>query len=233
MNNNLKEKLQDISEITIETGAPVLGDMLSNALIGQAIPGVTTAVLSYKQKKTERMLSKAIDELKVQINEINSKLKCMKKEEIMFVQESLIPIALENIEKELQEEKIKYIINGISTSISDRITDIDLMLSYYDILDKLRIIDIKILIDLYEESKKMVRTYLEDTDRSIKNEYEAAEMYIAKKLENMGLISIKKTMDEFNRWVTKPRKSAMHISKLGCYIIEFFKMNKEKDEDNE
>lgn len=233
MNNKLKEKLQDISEITIETGAPVLGDMLSNALIGQAIPGAATAVLSYKQKKTERMLIKTIDELKGQINEINSKLKCMKKEELIFVQETLIPIVLDNIEKELQEEKIKYITNGISTSISTGITDIDLILSYYDILNKLRIIDINILINLYEESKKISTDCAEDMDMQIRNEYEATEMYIVKKLEYMGVISVRKTFDELEGSVIKPRKSAINISELGIYIIEFFKINKEKDEDNE
>ena len=113
------------------------------------------------------------------------------------------------------------------------ITDEDLILNYYDILSKLRIKDINILIDLYQESKKMIRSYLEETDRTIKNEYEAVETHIIKKMESMGLISVRKTLEDLEGRITKPKKSATDISKLGIYLIEFFKMYKKEDDNHE
>jgi hypothetical protein len=224
MNNKLKETIQDISELAIQTGAPLAGSLISNALAGQIIPGAATFILDLKQKRTERMLLTAIDELKKQIVDINNSLKEMKDTQIEFIEETIFPIALDFIEKESQEEKIKYIVNGAINSIKNNITDTDLILSYYDILNELRMIDIRILINLYGESKKMNRLYMEDADRTIKTEYEAAETYIIKKLESLSLISVKKTHEELAGRVVKPKKSATDISRLGIYFVEFFSM---------
>jgi len=233
MNKTLKEKLNDFTEISLEIGAPIVGNMVTDTIIGQIVPGAATAFLSYRQKRTEKMLIRAIDELKIQISEINSKLIGMSEKQIILIKESIFPIVLDNIEKESEEEKIKYIVNGFKHSINYDITDFDLILSYYDILNDLRMIDIRILIDLYEESKKMVRSYMEETDRTIKTEYEAVETYAIKKMESLGLISVKKTFEDLEGRVTKPKKSATKISKLGIYFVKFFEMYKEKDDNNE
>lgn len=233
MNKSIKEKIEDISELSIQAGAPLAGNLIANALVGQVIPGAATFVLGWKQKRTERMMSQAIDELKNQIMEINNSLKEMKESQIFFVSEKLFPIVLDNIENESEEDKIKYIINGFISSINNDITELDLILSYYDIINELRMIDIRILIDLYEENKKTVRGYMEEMDRTIKTEYEAVEAYIVKKLESLGLISVRKTVSDLGGVVEKPRKSALNISKLGIYFVEYFKMYKKKDDNNE
>ena len=75
----------------------------------------------------------------------------------------------------------------------------------------------------------MIRSYMEETDRSIKNEYEAVETHIIRKMESMGLISVRKTMEDLEGKITKPKKSATDISKLGIYIIKFFKMCKKEE----
>lgn len=228
MNDKLKEKIQDISELAIETGAPLAGNLISNALVGQVIPGAATFVLGWKQKRTEKMLSKAIDELKTQIVDINNSLKELKDNQIEFFKETIFPIALDFIEKESQEEKIKYIVNGITISIKNNITDIDLILNYYDMLNELRMIDIRILIDAYKESTKTDVDYEEIVYSRIKTEYEAAETYIIKKLESLSLISVDKTYAELEGRIVRPKKSSIHISKIGKYFVEFFSMYKEE-----
>ena len=233
MNKNLIEKLKDFGDIALEVGAPIIGEVVNDAIVGQIAPGAATAFLSYKQKRTEKMLIKALEELQVQISEINSKLAEMSIEQGILIKEHIFPIVLDNIENESEEEKIKYIINGFISSINNNITDLDLVLSYYDIFNKLRMIDIRILIELYEENKKTVRGYMEEMDRTIKTEYEAAEAYIVKKLESMSLISVKKTWGDLDGRLEKPRKSALNISKLGIYFVEYFKMCIEKDGSNE
>lgn len=233
MKDELREKLQDMSKASMEAGIPIMGNIITDAVIVQAVPGVATAVISYKQKRTERMLIKAIDELKKQMIAINEKVNNMDKEQITFIKEKVLPIVFDFVIEESQEEKIKYIINGAINLIEIDITDEDLILNYYDILSKLRIKDINILIDLYQESKKMIRSYLEETDRTIKNEYEAVETHIIKKMESIGLISVRKTLEDLEGRITKPKKSATDISKLGIYLIEFFKMYKKEDDNHE
>ena len=136
MKDELREKLQDMSKASMEAGIPIMGNIITDAVIGQAVPGVATAVISYKQKRTERMLIKAIDELKKQMIAINEKVNNMDKEQITFIKEKVLPIVFDFVIEESQEEKIKYIINGAINLIEIDITDEDLILNYYDILSK-------------------------------------------------------------------------------------------------
>lgn len=130
MKDELREKLQDMSKASMEAGIPIMGNIITDAVIGQAVPGVATAVISYKQKRTERMLIKAIDELKKQMIAINEKVNNMDKEQITFIKE-------------------------------------------------------------------------------------------------------RKTLEDLEGRITKPKKSATDISKLGIYLIEFFKMYKKEDDNHE
>lgn len=150
-----------------------------------------------------------------------------------FIEEEILPIVLNNIENETQEEKIKYIINGLATSIKEDIAEEDLIISYYDILNKLRKVDINMLIDLYKQSKQMCSIFEDETDDTINNEYEAAEVYIVRKLESLTLISVEKTFNDLQGKMTKPKKSSISISKLGKCFVEFFNMYVEKDDCDE
>ena len=110
MKDELREKLQDMSKASMEAGIPIMGNIITDAVIGQAVPGVATAVISYKQKRTERMLIKAIDELKKQMIAINEKVNNMDKEQITFIKEKVLPIVFDFVIEESQEEKIKLMV---------------------------------------------------------------------------------------------------------------------------
>lgn len=227
MNKEIKEKIQDFSEVAVQAGAPMVGELIINSLAGQIIPGAATFVLGWKQKKTERMLLKAIDELQQQIQTINNSLKNLESHQINFIQEIIFPIALNCVENESQEEKIKYIVNGVLTSIENNIKDEDLILSYYDILSKLRIIDIKILMKAYKNYKEDIKYVDKKSDIIINNEYEAIETYTIRKIESLGLISRPKTFAEMDGEFVKISIHEISISKLGIYLVEFFRIFKE------
>lgn len=168
------------------------------------------------------MMLKAVEELKNNMIEIENGMEQMSQDQKDFVKYFAIPVVFENIQNEIQYDKITFIVNGLKTIISDKITDDDLILSYYDILNKLRMIDIRILINLYKESKKMVRGYMVDRSDTTISEYDAVEIYIAKKLEGMYLVNIQKTINELQGISSKITPDRINISVLGTRLIEFF-----------
>lgn len=225
MDEKIKESIKETLDIAIDGGSTLLGGILSDALVGQVVPGIATTFLSYKQKRTEKMLCNAIDQIKEDISKIKDKLSQMSKEEKNFITDKVIPIALESISKELQEEKVKFIVNGIKNVINNKITDEDIIIAYYDILNDLRMVDIKILINLYNESKKEIKICDVEKNIDITNLYEAVETHIVRKLENFCLITVKKTWGNLEGRMSKPTPDKLAISKLGTEFIEFFYMN--------
>ncbi|WP_128993150.1 hypothetical protein [Clostridium tetani] len=225
MDNKVKEKLKENIDIAINGGATLIGSMLSDALIGQVAPCIATTVLNYKQKRTEKMLLTAIEQLREHIDKIELKLKEMSETEVDFIRNKAIPIVFENIERESQEEKIKFIINGIRNIINNKITDEDLILTYYDILNRLRIIDIKILINIYKESKKMVAVYEIDKSNGPMDLYEAVETHLIRKLENLCLVTVTKTFGDIGGNFSKITPDRVKTSVLGANVIEFFNMH--------
>lgn len=68
----------------------------------------------------------------------------------------------------------------------------------------------------------MVRGYMVDRSDTTISEYDAVEIYIAKKLEGMYLVNIQKTINELQGISSKITPDRINISVLGTRLIEFF-----------
>lgn len=229
MDNKLKEKFKENLEIALGGGSSIIGGLMSDAIIGQLLPSVATTYLSYKQKKTEKNLMHAIEQLKKSFTKIEEDLK--KLDDVEFIKEKLLPIALDYISDEQQEEKIKYFVEGIKTTAESKLTDEDLILAYYDILHELRIADIRMIRHFYERSFADVYAYITKKDKSEKlDKFEAVEDYIINKLYNLNLVKISKTWGDLTGKEAKISPSSISISTLGTNIVEFFKIQGESKE---
>ncbi|WP_271814156.1 hypothetical protein [Clostridium beijerinckii] len=218
MNKEIKEKFKDNFDIALNGGASLLGDCLSNVLLAHVAPGIVTTYLSYKQKRTEKMIMSTLDEFKDRINKIEEQLKNMEGNEFDFVKNTAFPIMADFIIDEPQEEKIKFIVNGIESIVTYRITDEDLILTYFDVLHDLRVIDIKELLDINNFKSESNQVYVSSSQI---NESEAVRKHIYKKLEKYDLILVTRLIGEVEGDEFTISKNRAKISSFGKNFIRF------------
>lgn len=229
----MKEKFKEDFDIALDVGVSFFGGLVQDTLIGQIAPGLVTAYLGHKQKKTERNIRYAIELINKDIESIKADIKKLSKSEANAIIENAGIIVFDNINNEQQKEKIEYLINGMRTIIDQKITEEDIILTYYDILKELRLVDIKILVQLYE--KKFDKGWRDDEQLNEPNEinkYELIEKYIVKKLESLNLVIISKTWDDLEGEDNKVNPKLINISLLGVNLVDFFRIsNNEKKGD--
>jgi hypothetical protein len=227
MNENLKDKIKDNFDIALDGGVTLLGGLLSDALIGQIAPGVVTTYLSYKQKRSEKMILKALDEIKRKVDTIESNLQKLSDDQIDFIKEKVLPFVLDNIIDEEQEEKIIFIINAFGNIIEYKITDEDRIFMYFDILKNLRILDITMLISIEQnetqndlsETRKMTEEEIKKVDITI-----ASKNHILRKLKHYNLINILETLIDLGGDESIINDDRLHVSVLGKAFLNFFRM---------
>ncbi|AVB08460.1 MULTISPECIES: hypothetical protein [Bacillus amyloliquefaciens group] len=160
MDNEKKKDILETSTGTIvdaivdaasSTGADVVKELTSN-LVGEflvevgasAIPGVGGAVSSYKRVRFEKNIKKLVEGLANRIEELKSSLED-KSETQQHKINTLFTYVLDYVIDEKQELKIDIMVNGfINISHHEDISE-DFVLTYYDVLRDLRLIDISVL----------------------------------------------------------------------------------------
>ena len=217
MNEKIQEKIQENFDIVLEDGVAIFGGLLSNTIIGQIAPGVVTTYLSYRQKRSERMIMSALDEFKNRLNNIETQLRDMTEKEMNFIKNKALPIMFDFIINEQQGEKVKFIVNGMENIITYRITDEDLILTYFDVLNELRIIDIKELLEINNSNS---RGQVSVTSTQI-NKIEAVKKHIFKKLQKYDLITINTTWGEMGGKEYTIDKKRTIINVFGANFINF------------
>lgn len=141
---DLKKKVEDIFDITIQPTVDIVSSIFLEGLVSSVVPGVTSAFLAYKQKRTERMIELFMVETKRRQNELEKKLNQLSEEQLKVFKDKYFGLVLDYVAENKQEEKIKYIVNGfINIATMDNIKE-DVMLIYYDILDELNVLDIMV-----------------------------------------------------------------------------------------
>lgn len=144
-----KEVVKDIIDVVEE---PLISSLTSfifdgaASVAGTVVPGVSGLVFAYKQKRSEKMMLKFINQIKDRISDIEEKLLKLTPDNINLLKEKYYGLILDYVVDNKQEEKIKYIVNGFETTISEKLINEDIMLVYYDTLNKINLIDLKILI---------------------------------------------------------------------------------------
>ena len=226
MNEKIKEKIKDNFDTALEGGVTLLGGLLSEALIGQIAPGVVTTYLSYKQKRSEKMILRAIEEINNQMDVFEANLQKLSGDQLKFIKETALPFILDNIIDEEQEEKIVFIINAFGNIIDYKITDEDMVLTYFDILKNLRMMDIRILIGINQsksastsEESKLSEEELQKVDIS-----DAVKNHILRKLKHYNLIYIAETLIDLGGDESIIKDDRLDISVLGKGFLDFFRM---------
>lgn len=132
-----------VADIAKETFAGMLQELLVDTG-ASLIPGVSGALSSYKRSRFERNIRNFTDELYTKIEEIRINLE-NKTEEHKNKIDQLLSYVMDYVIDEQQADKIKFMVNGfVNITEHEQITE-DFVLTYYDVLKELRMVDISVL----------------------------------------------------------------------------------------
>ncbi|MEC1559706.1 hypothetical protein [Bacillus haynesii] len=142
------------ADIAKESIPSMAGDILVDAA-SSLVPGISGAVQSYKRARFERNIKTFTEELKTSVQ----------KEQI----DKLFQYVLDYVIDEQQEEKIQYMVNGfVNITEHDHVSN-DFVLTYYDVLKELRMVDISVLrlmyVSRYAFDQESKETFQEIMDR--------------------------------------------------------------------
>ncbi len=180
--------LSDVLGIEIHSAlSPFIeGAWESVPYFGKVYNAIKMNRLQGRIKKLERRLGKLASNLVESENELLNE----------FIRKQAFPIVLDKLLEEHQEEKIDLIMNGIEYVYKEGITKENKMLIYFDVLQDLRVGEIKRLLEYSKEGKEYLRKsgqefndLPEDPEELVKYfENEGYIAYIDNHLEKLGLI---------------------------------------------
>ncbi|MBT2636448.1 hypothetical protein [Bacillus sp. ISL-39] len=205
------------ADIAKETITSIVGDMLVDTA-SSLIPGVSGAVQGYKRARFERNIRTFTDELHSKIEEIRVNLEhktIQQKEKI----DQLFNYVMDYVIDEQQEEKIQYMVNGfVNITEHEQVSD-DFILTYYDVLKELRMVDISVLRLMYssrfifdQEARETFHDVMERHGIS----YEQYES-VRRNLLRIGLLTTKTDLnikDDLDEIVKKFKELHSYLDKL-------------------
>ncbi len=176
MDRNKKQDLKEITkETTITTVLEVGSDAVANfakesvtglvaelAIDGVAslVPGLSGVYGSLKRAKLERNMQSFSEDLASRITELQTNLENKTSEQKQQI-DKLYGYVMDYVIDEQQQDKIKYMVNGfVKLTEHENVTE-DFVLTYYDVLKELRIVDIAVL-RLYNYSHNQENQTFED-----------------------------------------------------------------------
>ena len=232
-NKELRNRYNDLFDVTAPGTVSLIGNMLGETLFGTIFPGIAVIGFSYKQKRFERNMVRAFQEIKNSEALINERLARL--ENIENFRQKL-EVIFDYVFDEPQEEKIEYIINGLITLSEYENADSNFALTYYDLLQSLRIADILYLKNCYIRSSYEHLAKQNQSIIELNLNYEQ-ESIIKTKLVSMGLLETDEVyqLQEYverlassppTRTPTAPHSTSYHISQLGISFIDFFLASK-------
>lgn len=235
----------EIGKILVEEAAPALaGEMLKGTVLeavtgmaGIAVPGVGNVMLSYKQKKLQKNFEIYVSKIVEHQNEINERLKALEEEKQKVIQANYFGLLADYASQSKQEEKIELIVNGFINIAGDVLSQEDTILMYYDTLDQMNMLDIRVLrLYIYPVYVDGGESEVGDSIFKICEEYglDYSQLDVIKeKLTRLGLLESRNDIDmdtnmrnvmQYLEDVTKGKKNAKlkslkHISKSESYRI--------------
>jgi|GEM_PF-6036109 len=223
---NIKKKIEDIIDITGETGSELVGGLISDALLGQIAPGLVSVIFSYKQKRMEKMILLALDEIKGRLNSLEFLVREF--DDSYYIKEELLPIFFDYVIDETQEEKIQFLVNGLEYNLKKKNKQQDELIIYFDILKELRVSDIDYLLRFGKDFTVLgmyLNKYFSDENLFEEQIMSGTEMYMQNKLNRLGLIRIINSTEKN----TNSTDIKIRLSKLGCEFIEYFRCQSSRD----
>lgn len=192
MSSTALERIKDAIEPATGSVLDMTSGILLDGTVGVVVPGVGNMILSYKQKRLENNIEKALSRLVKRQDELNEKLQSLEENKARIIEGEYFDMMLDYAAEVRQQEKINYIVNGF-INISDIETPRqDVIMMYYDTLQELTLLDIRLLRFYYN----LLHMYVEpiETGDSIAKIMEENSLgndelrYMQEKLQRHGLI---------------------------------------------
>lgn len=213
MSKDIQDHLKDIAESVLESGAQVsasiVGEVILDGAIGSIAPGFVIATLGYKQKRLERNIISLIEHLNTKIDVMQEKWDSLNPDKKAMIKEKFVGIICDYVIDEKQPEKIEYYANGFVSVVTENDLKEEMIIEYCDILDKLRLIELRYLIDLAngtfrlynEQNQGIFRDDIDNQYLKIHNLSGSELSYIKNKLLNLNLLDSDR--DKKNRKFSK------------------------------
>lgn len=189
-------------ELSSEYGSDILKEKVKSVAVEYAIdasssliPGVSGAVQSYKRRRFERNIQKALDETFKRLDEIHINLKEKSREQQKEINK-MYEFVMDYVIDEPQENKIKYLIKGfVNLTRHENITE-DFVLTYYNLMSDLRLVDLAVLrIYCYIPSYNQHQTTYKEISKEFQltiEQYNAVRLNLAR----VGLLTTSKELEQ-------------------------------------
>lgn len=201
---SLKGRLQDAVGASVEAGveiaATVIGDVVFDGIVGSLLPGAASAVLSYRQRRMERNLTEFVLRLAQRLDELQPAWERLTTDRRERIRDKFAGIVADYVVEEKEVEKVRVMADGLARIIlSDDELDERKVIEYYDLLEKLRVIDFQVLVD-YVDGTYWKRDSQGCYDRGegymqVREVARDELAYIEEKLENLGLLKSNRTQE--------------------------------------
>lgn len=151
---------EHVADETLQYGLELGLDTLVNS-----IPGIGTAITSFRNKRTMRNFMKLIKELDQRIGAIQENLKDRDVVDSELI-DSIVNTAVEKALKSEQVEKIEFIIYGLERVLENDEISFDVASLYFDTIDRMTLLDIAVLkyyrapFDMKMGKEKSIETIL-------------------------------------------------------------------------
>lgn len=193
---DIKQEAKDIVKAARDVGAEQFGEIILQSIIGTAAPGVMSTILAYQQKRQERMYKLFLDKLTVRMETIEQRLQQLSAHSLLNFKEKYFGMISDYALQEVQEGKITYIANGLTNLAGVEDPQEDMVLSYYDTLLELRLLDIAVLKNYYAFTQRCGKPYIEML--AVWGIDEAQYFAVRSKLERAGLLVSERRESEQN-----------------------------------
>lgn len=188
-------------------------DVISES-VTDMIPGLGEILTNIKIKK----LGKRLTLVETELNQIKVRIsKETNLEKVEQIKDFVLPIFLQKLMEEDEDQKIKYLVKSINRTIDEKSLNESHLVLIFDILDNLRCMEIDFLISLIDNIP-----FLEN-----KNISQNIIKFIETKLEKMGLIemanSVKLVPAPEMKTVSMAYSNETAITELGKEFINFIR----------
>ena len=265
----MKEKIQDLisatkgvmGEVLAEDAVPMLAEEMlkgtvleaANGAVSMISPRIGGVMVAYQQRRWERNWEKYIATICEKQDTLNERLEKLDAEMRQKFRQDFFPLVSDFVPNEKQEEKIEMIVNGLINIASGVNGQDDIILMYYETLDQLSLLDLRILklyfpVYIGEERddniwKVMQECQIDDSQARL----------VREKLDRLGLIQSRneekvnenienvikyvedvakgKKNPKLKRIQNVPRSQSYKITSFGVNFINFFTRLYNLDED--
>jgi len=142
---SFKNIIEDIVDPAVGPVLEMVGGICLEGAAGIIVPGVGNMILAYKQQRLEKNVEDFIAQVVQRQDELNKRLEGLDTEKIELIQKHYFGLVTDYVLDVRQKAKIDYIVNGFINIAGMKDPQEDVVLLFYDTLDQLNLLDIRVL----------------------------------------------------------------------------------------